>query len=145
LRRRLLISAFGVQSDGVQTKAVRSTLERQQPASLVKVFPIVGKLLNSTLDAPSNAGAEDFRNHSDDCFFYPSDGMEHLPNVAARGQIVPIIASTRDFARDVCAPVQARDPTITRAIANAAQRFLDGSITITPCCSTARFAAHLLE
>ena len=141
----MLISAFGVQSDGVQTKAMRSELERQHPASLVKVFPFVGKLLNSTLDGLANAEAEDFRDHSDNCFVGPAHGVERLPNVEAWGQMIPIIASTRDFVRDVCAPEQERDPTFTRPFASAPQRFLDGSFSITPCCSTARFAADLLE
>ena len=124
---------------------MRSALERRHPASLVKVFPIVGKLLNSMLDGLANAGAEDFRDHSDNCFVGPAHGVERLPNVEAWGQMIPIIASAQDFARDVCAPVQARDPTITRAIANAAQRFLDGSIATEPCHSAERFVAYLLE
>lgn len=47
-----------------------------------------------------------------------------LPLVEARAQGVPIIASERDFVRDVCEPVQTFDPLSAVSIARAIRRHL---------------------
>jgi glycosyltransferase involved in cell wall biosynthesis len=47
-----------------------------------------------------------------------------LPLVEARALGVPIVASERDFVRDVCDPVQTFDPSSPRSIAAAVARFM---------------------
>lgn len=51
-----------------------------------------------------------------------------LPLVEARARSIPIIASERDFVRDVCEPVQTFDPLSTLSITRAVERFLGTSI-----------------
>lgn len=54
-----------------------------------------------------------------------------LPLLEARSFVVPILASERDFVRDVCAPVQTFDPDSPRSIAMAVARFMDGDVALT--------------
>jgi glycosyltransferase involved in cell wall biosynthesis len=56
---------------------------------------------------------------------FPSLGESFgLPLVEAAAAGLPIIASERDFVRDVCAPVQTFDPLSPVSIARAVRRFL---------------------
>lgn len=48
-----------------------------------------------------------------------------LPLLEARALDVPIIASERDFVRDVCVPAQTFDPASPRSIAMAVTRFIE--------------------
>lgn len=68
-----------------------------------------------------------------------------LPLLEARAVGVPIIASERDFIRDVCIPAQTFDPTSPLSIARAVQRFLDSKPKLEPCCSAAEFTERLLQ
>lgn len=68
-----------------------------------------------------------------------------LPLLEARALGVPIIASERDFVRDVCVPHQTFDPTSPRSIARAVRRFMDGAVEITPCYSAAQFMERLRQ
>ena len=68
-----------------------------------------------------------------------------LPLLEARAMGVPIIASERDFVRDVCVPEQTFDPTSPRSIARAVRRFMDGAVELEPCCSAAQFVERLLQ
>lgn len=47
-----------------------------------------------------------------------------LPMLEARSKGVAIIASEKDFVRDVCAPVESFDPSSPRSIAAAVERFM---------------------
>lgn len=49
-----------------------------------------------------------------------------LPMLEAEALNRPIVASERDFVRDVCRPVQTFDPQSPRSIAGAVGRFIDG-------------------
>ncbi|RYH16174.1 MAG: glycosyltransferase family 1 protein, partial [Alcaligenaceae bacterium] len=49
-----------------------------------------------------------------------------LPMLEARAGQLPIIASERDFVRDVCNPQQTFDPASPHSIARAVLRFMDG-------------------
>ena len=51
-----------------------------------------------------------------------------IPMLEATAFGVPIIASERDFVRDVCTPAQTFDPDSPRSIARAAERFCAGDI-----------------
>jgi glycosyltransferase involved in cell wall biosynthesis len=68
-----------------------------------------------------------------------------LPLLEARALGVPIIASERDFVRDVCVPHQTFDPTSPRSIARAIRRFMDGAVEITHCYSAAQFMERLRQ
>jgi glycosyltransferase involved in cell wall biosynthesis len=50
-----------------------------------------------------------------------------LPMVEARSLGVPVVASERDFVRDVCTPAQTFDPTSPASIAAAVRRFVEGA------------------
>lgn len=49
-----------------------------------------------------------------------------LPMLEARALGIPILASERDFVRDVCRPLQTFDPDSPRSIAMSVLRFIDG-------------------
>lgn len=49
-----------------------------------------------------------------------------LPMVEASALGVPVLASERDFVRDVCTPAQAFDPASAASIAAAVRRFVEG-------------------
>jgi glycosyltransferase involved in cell wall biosynthesis len=49
-----------------------------------------------------------------------------LPMLEATSLGVPIIASERDFVRDVCTPQESFDPSSARSIADAVVRFVEG-------------------
>lgn len=49
-----------------------------------------------------------------------------IPMLEATALGVPIVASERDFVRDVCAPAQTFDPDSPRSIARAVERFASG-------------------
>lgn len=66
-----------------------------------------------------------------------------LPLLEARALGVPILASERDFVRDVCIPDQTFDPTSPCSIARAVRRFMDGAVEIAPCYSAAQFIERL--
>jgi glycosyltransferase involved in cell wall biosynthesis len=51
-----------------------------------------------------------------------------LPMLEARALGVPILASERDFVRDVCEPAQAFDPNSPASIALAVRRFVQGRV-----------------
>ena len=68
-----------------------------------------------------------------------------LPLLEARAVGIPIIASERDFVRDVCVPAQTFDPTSPRSIARAVQRFMDGAVELEPCWSAAQFMERLQQ
>lgn len=53
-----------------------------------------------------------------------------LPMLEARVLGVPVIASERDFVRDVCRPLQTFDPDSPRSIAMAVIRFMDGECSL---------------
>jgi glycosyltransferase involved in cell wall biosynthesis len=53
-----------------------------------------------------------------------------LPMLEARALGVPILASERDFVRDVCEPVQAFDPNSPASIALAVRRFVQGRVPV---------------
>ncbi len=62
------------------------------------------------------------------CLIYPSLLESYgLPLVEAVACGVPIIASERDFVRDVCVPCQTFDPQSALSISRAVMRFLDKS------------------
>ncbi|NML47795.1 glycosyltransferase family 4 protein [Ramlibacter sp. G-1-2-2] len=50
-----------------------------------------------------------------------------LPMVEARALGVPVLASERDFVRDVCTPAQTFDPASAASIAGAVRRFVEGA------------------
>ncbi|MBC7490407.1 MAG: glycosyltransferase [Glaciimonas sp.] len=54
-----------------------------------------------------------------------------LPLLEARALGIPILASERDFVRDVCIPSQTFDPDSPRSIAMAVSRFIDGEYPLT--------------
>ena len=54
-----------------------------------------------------------------------------LPMLEARALGVPVVASERDFVRDVCTPLQTFDPNSPRSIAMAVLRFMDGDLPLT--------------
>lgn len=54
-----------------------------------------------------------------------------LPMLEARALRVPVVASERDFVRDVCMPLQTFDPESPRSIAMAVLRFMDGECPLT--------------
>ena len=68
-----------------------------------------------------------------------------LPLLEARAMRIPIIASERDFVRDVCIPTQTFDPTSARSIARALLRFMDGTVELRPCHSAKQFVNCLLQ
>ena len=49
-----------------------------------------------------------------------------LPMVEARALGIPIVASEKDFVRDVCSPAQTFDPDSPRSISMAVDRFMGG-------------------
>ena len=53
-----------------------------------------------------------------------------LPMLEARALGIPIVASERDFVRDVCIPHQTFDPDSPRSIAMAVLRFMDGEYSL---------------
>lgn len=69
-----------------------------------------------------------------------------LPMLEACAMGKPIIASERDFVRDVCRPVQTFDPTSPRSIARAVLRFADGdNEELGPYFAADEFLAELLS
>jgi glycosyltransferase involved in cell wall biosynthesis len=54
-----------------------------------------------------------------------------LPLLEARALGVPILASERDFVRDVCEPAHSFDPNSPASIASAVQRFVQGRVPLT--------------
>ncbi|SOZ13908.1 putative Glycosyl transferase, group 1 [Cupriavidus taiwanensis] len=69
-----------------------------------------------------------------------------LPMLEASALGKPIIASERDFVRDVCHPRQTFDPTSPRSIARAVLRFTQGDTEITgPYYAADAFVAELLS
>jgi glycosyltransferase involved in cell wall biosynthesis len=50
-----------------------------------------------------------------------------LPLLEAQSLGVPVLASERDFVRDVCSPAQAFDPASAHSIAAAVRRFVEGA------------------
>ncbi|NPC55767.1 glycosyltransferase [Caenimonas soli] len=54
-----------------------------------------------------------------------------LPLLEARALGVPILASERDFVRDVCEPAQSFDPGSPASIACAVRRFVEGQVAPT--------------
>ena len=61
-----------------------------------------------------------------------------LPMLEARSRAVPIIASERDFVRDVCVPHETFDPDSPRSIAMAVLRFMDAGSS----CSATYYSAE---
>lgn len=69
-----------------------------------------------------------------------------LPMLEARALGVPVVASERDFVRDVCTPMQTFDPDSPRSIAMAVLRFMDGDLPLTTdYYSAERFVKDLLS
>lgn len=68
-----------------------------------------------------------------------------LPLLEARTAGTPIIASERDFVRDVCVPEQTFDPSSPRSIARAVRRFVDGTVDLESCYSAAQFVELLQQ
>ena len=68
-----------------------------------------------------------------------------LPMLEAVALGVPIIASEREFVRDVCQPSQSFDPTSARSIARAITRFVEGpEQTDVEVCSAEDFVGRLI-
>lgn len=69
-----------------------------------------------------------------------------LPMLEARSLGIPVVASERDFVRDVCIPIQTFDPDSPRSIAMAVLRFMDGEASIpTQYYSADRFVKSILS
>jgi glycosyltransferase involved in cell wall biosynthesis len=69
-----------------------------------------------------------------------------LPMLEARVLGTPILASERDFVRDVCAPQQTFDPASARSIAMAVRRFITGDeLPDTPFYSAEQLVKRLLS
>jgi glycosyltransferase involved in cell wall biosynthesis len=69
-----------------------------------------------------------------------------LPMLEASALGVPIIASERDFVRDVCVPQHTFDPGSPRSIALAVRRFMDGPAQqVPPCISATAVAKRLIQ
>lgn len=69
-----------------------------------------------------------------------------LPMLEARALGIPIVASERDFVRDICMPFQTFDPDSPRSIAMAVLRFMDGEFPIsTEYYSAKNFVENILS
>ncbi len=69
-----------------------------------------------------------------------------LPMLEARALGIPVVASERDFVRDVCMPQQTFDPDSPRSIAMAVLRFMDEDLPLTTnYYSAQRFASKLIS
>lgn len=69
-----------------------------------------------------------------------------LPMLEATALHKPVLASERDFVRDVCQPAQTFDPTSPYSIAHAVTRFVEGEGPLPgPFLSAAAFRAKLLS
>jgi len=69
-----------------------------------------------------------------------------LPMLEARALGVPVLASERDFVRDVCIPCQTFDPDSPRSIAMAVLRFMDNDhVLATEYYSAQRFVQEILS
>lgn len=69
-----------------------------------------------------------------------------LPMLEAHALGIPVVASERDFVRDVCVPLQTFDPDSPRSIAMAVLRFMDGEYSIpTEYYSAKHFVRNILS
>lgn len=68
-----------------------------------------------------------------------------LPMLEAKAIDLPIIASERDFVRDVCTPIETFDPTSPRSIAAAVERFMGVNDSRLSILDTSQFLASILE
>ncbi len=68
-----------------------------------------------------------------------------LPLLEARSQGVAIIASERDFVRDVCTPVETFDPDSPMSIAKAVKRFMGIDEQPLPLLNASQFLALIFE
>lgn len=68
-----------------------------------------------------------------------------LPLLEATNIGIPILASERDYVRDVCAPTETFDPTSPRSIARAVRRFMNNGEKMQPLISTSVFIEYLLS
>ncbi|MFN3721013.1 MAG: glycosyltransferase [Rhizobium rhizophilum] len=68
-----------------------------------------------------------------------------LPLIEAKHLNKPIVASERDFVRDVCEPITTFDPDSPRSIAAAIRRFLGEKKTVVPPLSGAEAWAKLMD
>lgn len=75
---------------------------------------------------------------------FPSLGESFgLPLVEAAAAGLPVVASERDFVRDICAPVQSFDPESAISIARAVRRFLERPEPVLQPMQAARFLAEI--
>ncbi len=68
-----------------------------------------------------------------------------LPMLEARSQGVAILASERDFVRDVCTPVETFDPNSPTSIARAVKRFMGVDEQPLPLLDASQFLASILK
>lgn len=68
-----------------------------------------------------------------------------LPMLEAKAIGLPIIASGRDFVRDVCTPTETFEPTSPRSIAAAVERFMDVNDSRLSIPDASRILASILE
>ncbi len=144
---RRLIQAWAILArDGIKPRLIL-TLERTAEASLYDWICACRAQhgLAVEFDTPAGAAALARLYSSADALIYPSL-MESfgLPLLEAVETGLPIIASERDYVRDVVSPAETFDPDSAVSIARAVRRFLAQPEPVAPIASPAQFLSRLM-
>ncbi|OZA76460.1 glycosyltransferase [Polynucleobacter sp. 39-46-10] len=128
-----LLRAWALLAKAGRTPKLFLTLQAAEMAWLWKRAALGGDDLNAIINLGwlTRAGVlQQLKNSS--ALIFPSLAETFgLPLLEARALGIPVVASERDFVRDVCAPAQTFDPESPRSIAMAILRFMDGSGPLT--------------
>lgn len=123
--RRLLEAWRLLAEDGLRP-TLALTLGQRDSALISKIDDAVrrhGLLIENLGELPHRDIMRAY--HQAGALVFPSTSESFgLPLIEARQSGLPIVASERDFVRDVCSPVQTFDPDSAVSIARAVKRFL---------------------
>jgi glycosyltransferase involved in cell wall biosynthesis len=145
--RRLLEAFRLLASDGSRPSLALTVPEHRYPALVawIRETAAADQLLVTNLgEVPHDRISEIYG--SARALIYPSlTETFGLPLVEAARLGLPIVASERDFVRDVVVPSETFDPESARSIARAAARFLETHERVAPIDTPGRFLVRLAE
>ncbi len=127
-----LLKAWGILVKEGRNPLLFLTLRRGEMDFVQTLAPLDGHALKYVINLGWLSREEVLKQISkSSALIFPSQAETFgLPMLEARALDIPVVASERDFVRNVCMPLQTFDPDSPRSIAMAVLRFMDGDLPL---------------